>query len=86
LNVVGFVTSNSYIALNSWPVTSNGSLTFNMRSSKSHGIVAYYGDEKSHIAVELYDGRVKVSFYIGNYPPSHLYSYDTGTSFPQKYH
>ncbi|KIH66042.1 laminin G domain protein [Ancylostoma duodenale] len=40
------------------------------------GLIAYYGDD-SFISVELYDGRIKIAFYIGNYPASHMYSYVT---------
>lgn len=41
------------------------------------GIIAYFGDI-SYVALELFDGRIKVTFYIGNYPSSHMYSYMLG--------
>lgn len=43
----------------------------------STGVIAYYGDN-SYFSAELFDGRVKVAFYVGNYPPSFMYSYVTG--------
>lgn len=44
----------------------------------SSGVILYYGDN-AHLSVELYDGRLKISFCIGNHPASHMYSYVTGT-------
>ena len=44
------------------------------------GVVAYYGDEKSFMSIELYDGYVKATYYIGNDAPSLVYSYVKGTS------
>ncbi|KAK5979180.1 Laminin G domain protein [Trichostrongylus colubriformis] len=40
------------------------------------GLIAYYGD-KSFLSAELYDGRIKIAFYIGNHPTSHMYSFVT---------
>lgn len=39
----------------------------------SSGVVLYYGGTH-YISAELYNGRVKVAIYTGNYP-SHMYSY-----------
>jgi hypothetical protein len=43
-----------------------------------NGVLLYHGDENAFVALELYQGRVKGTFYAGNYPPSHLYSYVMG--------
>jgi len=50
-------------------------MTVTMRTLSRSGIIAYHGDNRGFIALELYQGRVKGTFYVGNYPPSHLYSY-----------
>ncbi|KAK6765982.1 hypothetical protein RB195_025724 [Necator americanus] len=65
----------AYAALEPWAVA-NGNLTFTIRTSNESGLIAYYGDD-NFISVELYDGRIKIAFYIGNYPASHMYSYVT---------
>jgi hypothetical protein len=40
-------------------------------------VIAYYGD-KSYFSAELFDGRIKIAFYVGNYPPSFMYSFVKG--------
>ncbi|WKY15918.1 hypothetical protein Q1695_000972 [Nippostrongylus brasiliensis] len=70
---VGFSESSAYVALEPWSVD-KGNLTFTMRTTNESGLIAYYGDD-NFISAELYDGRIKIAFYIGNYPASHMYSY-----------
>ncbi|RCN53795.1 EGF-like domain protein [Ancylostoma caninum] len=72
---IGLHHPSAYVALEPWAVES-GNLSFAIRTSNESGLIAYYGDD-SFISVELYDGRIKIAFYIGNYPASHMYSYVT---------
>ncbi|KAK0396624.1 hypothetical protein QR680_001791 [Steinernema hermaphroditum] len=74
LRSVGFRNSLSYVGLEPWNADPYGNLTFTLTTSNSTGIIAYYGD-KSYLSAELYDGRIKISFYVGNYPASVMYSY-----------
>lgn len=76
LRAVGFVQDNSYIALEPFSASPNGNLTFSLITSASSGVTVYYGDN-AHLAVELYDGRLKISFCVGNHPASHMYSFVT---------
>uniref|UniRef100_A0A0M3HND7 Protein slit n=1 Tax=Ascaris lumbricoides TaxID=6252 RepID=A0A0M3HND7_ASCLU len=76
LRAVGFAEHNAFVALEPWNTAPVGNLTLTLITTESTGIIAYYGDD-AHISAELYDGRVKVSFYVGNYPASHMYSYVT---------
>ncbi|KAI1731909.1 EGF-like domain-containing protein [Ditylenchus destructor] len=46
-----------------------------MQLSFRSGVIAYYGD-REFVALELFDGRIKAAFYVGNYPSSHMYSYN----------
>ncbi|PAV56282.1 hypothetical protein WR25_15709 isoform A [Diploscapter pachys] len=71
----GFAKPDAYLALEPWEVE-NGNITLILRTTNSTGIILYYGDDH-FISAELYDGRVKIAFYIGNYPASHMYSYVT---------
>jgi hypothetical protein len=67
------------MALDPWnlhPI--GGNLTLTLTTIANTGVVAYYGDEAAHLSAELYHGRVKISFYVGNYPASHMYSYVKG--------
>ncbi|VDK58718.1 unnamed protein product [Cylicostephanus goldi] len=72
---IGLHYPSAYVALEPWAIE-QGNLTFTIRTSNESGLIAYYGDD-SFISVELYDGRIKIAFYIGNYPTSHMYSYVT---------
>uniref|UniRef100_A0A915EN40 Laminin G domain-containing protein n=1 Tax=Ditylenchus dipsaci TaxID=166011 RepID=A0A915EN40_9BILA len=73
----GTVNASVSTALNSlWKTIPKGNLTLTLRTTKRTGVIAYYGDI-SYIALELYDGRVKATFFVGNYPSSHMYSYAT---------
>ena len=55
----------------------SGNLTLTLNTEEESGVLVYYGDNE-HLAVELYHGRVKISFFVGNYPASYMYSYVTG--------
>ncbi|VDM78495.1 unnamed protein product [Strongylus vulgaris] len=60
---IGLHHSSAYVALEPWSIE-QGNLTFTIRTSNESGLIAYYGDD-SFISVELYDGRIKIAFYIG---------------------
>lgn len=44
-------------------------------TTKSKGVILYQGFDQ-HVAVEIFRGRVRVSYDIGNYPVSTLFSYE----------
>uniref|UniRef100_A0A1I7YNA8 Slit homolog 2 protein-like n=1 Tax=Steinernema glaseri TaxID=37863 RepID=A0A1I7YNA8_9BILA len=74
LRSVGFRNTLSYVGLEPWNADPFGNLTFTLTTSNSTGIIVYYGD-KSYLSAELYDGRIKIGFYVGNNPASFMYSY-----------
>jgi len=45
-------------------------------TEEENGILVYNG-ESQHIAVELFRGRIRVSYDVGNYPVSNMFSYET---------
>lgn len=77
LKAIGFQDRSAYVALEPWTADPEGNLTLTITTEEKVGVIAYYGDD-AHLAAELYDGRVKVSFYVGNYPASLIYSFETG--------
>uniref|UniRef100_A0A1I7VVW3 EGF-like domain-containing protein n=1 Tax=Loa loa TaxID=7209 RepID=A0A1I7VVW3_LOALO len=76
LRAAGYVQNDSFVALEPFIASPNGNLTFTLITTASTGVVVYYGDN-AHLSVELYDGRLKISFCVGNFPASHMYSYVT---------
>ncbi|VDK71993.1 unnamed protein product [Litomosoides sigmodontis] len=76
LRAAGYVEDEAFIALEPFTASPNGNLTFTLITTASTGVIVYYGDD-AHLSVELYDGRLKISFCAGNFPASHMYSYVT---------
>ncbi|KOB65069.1 Uncharacterized protein OBRU01_23274 [Operophtera brumata] len=40
-----------------------------------HGVLMYFGDNE-HLAVELFNGRIRISYDVGNHPTSTMYSFE----------
>ncbi|GMT07509.1 hypothetical protein PENTCL1PPCAC_29683 [Pristionchus entomophagus] len=74
LRSIGFTGESSFASLDHWHPTQS-QLNFTLTTQDKSGVLAYIGDDASHLSVELFDGRIKISFHIGNPPASHLYSY-----------
>uniref|UniRef100_A0A669DE73 Slit homolog 2 (Drosophila) n=1 Tax=Oreochromis niloticus TaxID=8128 RepID=A0A669DE73_ORENI len=51
-------------------------LCFQIATDEDSGVLLYKGDN-DHIAMELYRGRLRVSYDTGSYPPSAIYSVET---------
>ena len=47
---------------------------FQIATDEDSGVLLYKGDN-DHIAMELYRGRLRVSYDTGSYPPSAIYRY-----------
>ncbi len=45
------------------------------RLFQENGVLLYIG-ERQHLAVELFRGRIRVSYDVGNYPVSTMFSYE----------
>lgn len=80
---VTFTDPDSYIQLNKFPVRAEVNLTFTMATKEQFGVVFYYGQSvkdthttTAHLSMELFRGRLKVSFDVGNYPVSTIFSYE----------
>lgn len=50
-------------------------VTIVFSSTQENGILMYDG-ENEHLAVELFNGRIRVSYDVGNYPVSTMYSFE----------
>ena len=49
-------------------------ITIDLKTKRHNGILLYAG-EQQHVAIELFRGRVGVSFDVGNYPVSTMFSF-----------
>ncbi|XP_012937853.1 slit homolog 2 protein [Aplysia californica] len=75
LSSVSFKDKDSYVKLPrvDFRQMTNISISF---TTKSHNGILLYAGEQQHIAVELFRGRIRVSFDVGNYPVSTMFSYE----------
>ncbi|XP_051778405.1 slit homolog 1a isoform X1 [Erpetoichthys calabaricus] len=73
---VNFVDRDSYLQLSdlkNWP---HANITLQVSTAEDNGILLYNGDN-DHIAVELYQGHVRVSYDPGSQPSHAIYSTET---------
>ncbi|XP_049927043.1 slit homolog 1a isoform X3 [Epinephelus moara] len=73
---VNFIDRDSYLLLSdlkNWP---QANITLQVSTAEDNGILLYNGDN-DHIAVELYQGHVKVSYDPGSQPGHAIYSTET---------
>ncbi|KAI0220854.1 Protein slit [Lamellibrachia satsuma] len=67
---------DAYVSLRSLDTSASCNITIVMSTKSTQGVILYQGFDQ-HIAVEIFRGRVRVSFDIGNYPVSTMFSYMT---------
>uniref|UniRef100_A0A803TZK6 Slit homolog 2 protein n=1 Tax=Anolis carolinensis TaxID=28377 RepID=A0A803TZK6_ANOCA len=73
---INFVNKESYLQIPSAKIHPQTNITLQIATDEDSGILLYKGD-RDHIAVELYRGRVRVSYDTGSYPASAIYSVET---------
>lgn len=61
---LSFMAIDSYIQLPKFNFQSFSNITIVLKTNSSSGLLMYTGMEE-HLAIELYKGRVAVSFYVG---------------------
>ena len=67
LSTVQLDKSDSYLEFETPDREVDFKLTFSLVTSAEEGVLVYYGSRsKQHIAVELFKGRIRLSFDVGN--------------------
>lgn len=52
-------------------------VTIIFSTTQQNGVLMYDGNSNyEHFAVELFNGRIRVSYDVGNYPTSTMYSFE----------
>lgn len=49
-------------------------VTITFSTTQDNGVILYDG-QSEHLAVELFNGRIRVSYDVGNYPVSTMFRY-----------
>ncbi|XP_022707108.1 protein slit-like [Varroa jacobsoni] len=68
----------SFVELDTLATRPSANLTIQFATAHKFGILAYDGSQEKghHLAVELFKGHVRVSYDVGNYPASNVFSYE----------
>nr|XP_022340062.1 slit homolog 2 protein-like isoform X3 [Crassostrea virginica] len=74
LTSVSFIADDSYIQMPQIDFQSMVNITMKMKTKSDSGVIFYIGADQ-HLAVELFRGRIGVSFFTGKSPLSTMYSY-----------
>jgi len=67
--------SDAYVSLPPLSHRPRSNVTLLLSTRQRHGVILYHGVDE-HLAVELFLGRLRVSYNIGNYPVSTMFSYE----------
>lgn len=65
----------SYAEFSTLPIKPDANVTLVFATAQGNGVMMYNG-EKQHLAVELFHGRLRVSYDVGNYPVSTMFSFE----------
>lgn len=75
LTSISFMQNNSYVEMEPLRTKPEANVTIVFSSTQQNGILMYDGNNE-HLAVELFNGRIRVSYDVGNYPVSTMYSFE----------
>ncbi|XP_055314702.1 protein slit isoform X2 [Sitodiplosis mosellana] len=75
LTSISFVQNNSFVEMEPLRTKPEANVTIIFSSSQQNGVLLYDG-QNEHLAVELFNGRIRVSYDVGNHPVSTMYSFE----------
>ncbi|KAF9412195.1 hypothetical protein HW555_009218, partial [Spodoptera exigua] len=75
LTSLTFSHNDSLVELEPLRTTPQANVTLIFSTTQLHGVLMYFG-ENEHLAVELFNGRIRISYDIGNHPTSTMYSFE----------
>ncbi|XP_043224845.1 protein slit-like [Amphibalanus amphitrite] len=75
LSSLRFTRNDSYLELAPLKSLPTANLTLVVMTETQSGVLLYHG-RSQHLAVELFKGRLRISYDVGNYPVSNMFSYE----------
>ncbi|CAH0730501.1 unnamed protein product, partial [Brenthis ino] len=75
LTSLTFNYNDSLVELEPLRTAPQANVTLVFSTKQLHGVLMYFGDNE-HLAVELFNGRIRISYDVGNYPTSTMYSFE----------
>ncbi|RXG73149.1 Protein slit [Armadillidium vulgare] len=73
---LSFVDMKSFLQMESPSFKKHVNISLSFTTSKTSGILLYLGQNREHLAVELFQKRIRISFDCGNRPTSVMFSYE----------
>ncbi|KAJ2939855.1 hypothetical protein O0L34_g6554 [Tuta absoluta] len=70
-----FSHNDSLVELEPLRTVPQANVTLVFSTTQTHGVLMYFGDNE-HLAVELFNGRIRISYDVGNHPTSTMYSFE----------
>ncbi|XP_014246205.1 protein slit isoform X2 [Cimex lectularius] len=83
LTSLSFSYNTSFVEMEPLRTKPEANVTMVFSTTQDYGVLLYDG-QTQHLAVELFNGRIRVSYDVGNYPVSTMYSFETVSD--GKYH
>ena len=75
LSSISFKQRDAYVELSPLTHQPKTNVTAVVSTEQKQGVILYHGFDQ-HVAVEVFRGRIRVSYDIGNYPVSTMFSYE----------
>ncbi|KAJ6647852.1 Protein slit [Pseudolycoriella hygida] len=75
LTSISFVHNNSFVEMEPLRTKPEANVTIIFSTSQQNGVLLYDG-YMEHLSVELFNGRIRVSYDVGNSPVSTMYSFE----------
>ncbi|XP_045457029.1 protein slit [Melitaea cinxia] len=75
LTSLTFSYNDSLVELEPLRTVPQANVTLVFSTKQLHGVLMYFGDSE-HLAVELFNGRIRISYDVGNHPTSTMYSFE----------
>jgi slit 2 len=77
LTSLTFLHNNSFVEMEPLRTKPEANVTIIFSTIQQNGVLMYDGNSNNeHFAVELFNGRIRVSYDVGNYPTSTMYSFE----------
>ncbi|XP_050676463.1 protein slit [Leptidea sinapis] len=75
LTSLTFSYNDSMVEMEPLRTNPQANVTLVFSTKQQHGVLMYFGDNE-HLAVELFNGRIRISYDVGNHPTSTMYSFE----------
>ncbi|XP_066950508.1 protein slit-like isoform X2 [Macrobrachium rosenbergii] len=76
MTAVNFIDSGSFVQLITPPLKPSINITISFTTKSANGVLVYHGKDRQHLAVEVFKGRLRISYDVGNHPASTMFSYE----------